>query len=289
MKKRYRSLFGSSRGRVYREPKRSSKTLKFRRSQSVRLRSRTAAAVMKEAGRKLLVLLQFVAAAGLIIWGGVSLRRFWHESPTIRIQNVVFDGDIPSGLRSFLDFKQGQNVVTLDLNDKEKDALVHFPELKDVSIRRTVGRDIVVRGHFRRAIAVLEDSGRLMGIDEDNVVFPMSETRQPAAALPVIKCVREEDRARLLEAVKIWKDKVPEFSSVVKNLEIDRMREFHVAQTDDVLIDWGLFDVTSLVERAGNVMRLRKLFEPARRPAALRFVADDRIVMDANWIKIQER
>jgi hypothetical protein len=64
------------------------------------------------------------------------------------------------------------------------------------------------------------------------------------------------------------------------------MQIVRVALDDNVVVVWGAMNENDVVERAQNLLRLRNEFTNGHKPATLRFVANDRVIIDANWTKI---
>ena len=90
-------------------------------------------------------------------------------------------------------------------------------------------------------------------------------------------------RREIVRRLHVWQKKVPAFFDVVKKLETDKLHALHVELSDGVTVDWGDLEPDAAVDKARNVLRLMEFFSPGRTPARLRFVTEDRIVMDASW------
>jgi cell division septal protein FtsQ len=140
----------------------------------------------------------------------------------------------------------------------------------------------VVRGHYREPAAMLVGAASPTGIDSSGVAFPIPPGRTPDTALPEVDAPAR-DRAVAVACLGTWQKKLPDFFVVVKKLECDRMRTFHVELSDGVTVDWGTLDTAQAVDRGRKILRLMTQFSPGKAPAHLRFVTEDRIVMDNAW------
>jgi hypothetical protein len=87
----------------------------------------------------------------------------------------------------------------------------------------------------------------------------------------------------MLACLAAWSSKQPTFSSQITECETDTIHRLQVKLADGTVIDWGALDPRVLSLRTQRVMRVLENYHPAKTPATLRFVTDDRLVMDANW------
>jgi cell division septal protein FtsQ len=284
MGKRTKSIFGSARASFFREPRRR-RDPAVRRSQKIRFRRRSARSALRHAARSAWAFVQVGGVLGLAAWGIYEGREMWTKSEWLRVQNIAYEGDIPESLSGFLGLKRGQNLDLLNLTRKEADALKKYPELKSISISRTLMRGILVEGEARAPVALSEQNGHRVGVDEYGVVFPFSAKRPAPDDLPVIVAPSVDDRVRAVNCLLEWKRAAPRFYSLVKNLETDRMHAFHVELSNGVEVYWGEMDLEHVNIRARHILKLMESFAPKKTPAHLRFVTDDRMVIDANWVR----
>ncbi len=283
MRSTKKSLFGSKRPRIFREPKKRSPSLFYKRKQRVKFRPRYAGSVVKKMGKSFALLTLGAGAMLAIGWTTVKGAQYWKQSERLRVKQVVFSGELPASLKG--SFKVGAHDHLLKIHPLllEKESLEKFPELKRISIRRTLDRSLIVNGTFRRPIAKLESPGKELGIDNDGIVFALGELLDLPANLPVIECAYPSDRTTVLGILDRWQKDVPNFYSLVKKVETDRMRELYVELTDGVTIEWGNISDANIVQQSQRVLTLREKFTPQKTPAKLILVTTDRIVMDANW------
>lgn len=284
MRRRSRSLFGSARGGFFKEPSRSRPTRE--RSQRVRFRRRYASSVARRTATVMWTLGRLGIVAAVVGWAGMVSLGWWRTTPLFKVQAVDIDASLPDGLPGFLAIKPGENLFSLDLGARRTAALTRFRELEDVKIRRTLKRGIYVSGRYRSAMAVVDKNGHPWGVDAHARVFPSGEKNPLPPELPVLLPYRDDHLPMLVRRLQEWKKKTPEFYRLVKFLETDRIRSLNVELHDGVIVRWGTVDDETSVARAENVERLLAAYAPAKRPATLRFVSADRIVMDANWQKL---
>lgn len=237
---------------------------------------------MKNLGEIVWIGSRIAVVAAVLVWAGGMGWHTWKQSEYFRIQDIRFEGDIPARLPATVPIKKGQGLFSFDTDKLETNAKRRFVELRDVSFRRTFGREIVVRGRFRQPVAVLASASSPTGIDAFGVAFPIPPGETPLQPLPAIEAVVQE-RANAVACLGAWERKLPAFFDMVKKLECDRMRAFRIELSDGVVIDWGPLLLDDVVERARKILRLREHFLPHKAPARLTFVTEDRIVMDAAW------
>lgn len=234
-------------------------------------------------GKTLWNVFQVAVVMGLLGFTGVSVVRFWKNSSSIRVKTVVFQGDIPSLLRSSFPIKPEQNLILMQPSRLEKEWLKKLPELKSLSVRRSLDRRVSVSGKFREPFARLAGKPGEWGVDQSGRVFSVDEWGSLPDDLPWVGAASNEDLMNLLQGLSTWKMETPDFYSLVKKIETDKMHATTVELRDGVNVQWGELDQRAIVERTKKLLRLRELFEPRKTPAQLIFVTHDRIVMDANW------
>jgi cell division septal protein FtsQ len=261
-----------------------SRAFHFRRKQRVRFRPRYAGSLLRSVGKGLWLLFRVAVVGGAVAWAGVAGMRYWKTSSSLRVKSIVFAGDVPAALRASFPVKPNENLFLIHPRVLEKDALQKFPELRTLSVRRALNRDVIVTGAYRVPVARSRANGRDLGVDANGELFPLSGIT-PAPDLPTIEAPYLADRQALVRCLDAWKKHAPKFNSLVKKLETDRMGKLSVEMTDDVLIDWDELELDHVVDRAEKILKLRAMFEPKKFPATLKFVTDDRIVLSANWAK----
>lgn len=219
--------------------------------------------------------------AAVVVWGGGFAWHAWKNADFLRITDVRFEGDVPTRLPGSISLREGIGLFSFSASGIEAEAERRFPELASVDVDRRFDRGITVRSRYRVPVAMVAASVPT-GIASDGVTFAVPASMDLPPGLPVIDAPARQ-RPQLVEALGIWRKKLPAFFDVVKKLETDKLRSVRVELSDGVVIEWGEFDTDSAVDKARNVLRLMEFFSPGRAPARLRFVTDERIVMDPGW------
>jgi cell division septal protein FtsQ len=281
MRRLRRPLFGIYR-RNPRDRRRAPRQTPDRRVNRVKFRRRYAAARLKAAGELFWIASRLAVVSAVLVWAGGMAWHGYRQSEFLKVQGVRYDGDIPARLPATIPIKTGIGLFTFDADKIEREAEKRFVELRDVTVGRSLDRHVVVRGRFRTPVAILESAQVPTGIDAFGIAFPIPPGRAPVKDLPVIDAPARE-RANAVACLSAWERKLPAFFDVVKKLECDRMRTFRVELSDGVIIEWGSLELPTAVEKASKVMRVMHSFSPDRSPARLKFVTEDRIVMDAAW------
>ena len=289
LRKSKKSLLGSSRPSYFREPKSTKRSASVKRRQHIRIRKRHATTVLLGIGKRLGIFLLIVASGAGIFFGGQSLIYFWNHSERVRVQAVIFEDNLPEGVKGSLPLKQGQNILLLKSKALEKEALRKFPELKEIHVRRGLDGTVRVKGELRTPVAFLKNVSPSTALDFEGVLFPISDQNRPVDPIPFLKSVYVEDRSLLLQVLEAWREKAPAFYSLVRDLETDRMHRLFVELKDGVRVEWGDLFLSSTVKRAERILKIEENFTPKKVPATLRFITDERIVMDANWVKILKK
>ncbi len=286
MKTSSRSLFGSKRSRFFREPKaKGGKSFSFRRKQRVKFRSRYAGTVAKKWSKTIVNTTVACATVGGALWGSVAFANVWKNSETLRVREIVFTGDLPDRLRASFPIKPNNHLLKLKTADIEKNTLAKYPELEKFSISRGLNRTITVKGKYRTPVAFTHAQGEERAMDRSGVLFRLPESEKPEVPLPWVETASIENRKLFLSYLSTWQKELPDFYSLVKKIETDRMRELVVELSDGVLINWGPVEEADILNKAEKILRFREMFHPVKTPANLLFVTSDRIVMDKNWQK----
>ncbi len=277
-----KSFLGFKRGAIpdRRRAKRSASSDR-RRVNRVKFRRRYAASRLKSVGEFTWIASRLAIVAAALVWGGGMAWHGWQDAEFLRVQGIRYEGDIPQRLPASIPIREGVGLFSFNANKLEGEAVRRFIELQDVSIGRGLDRTVVVRGRYRAPVAMLA-AGVPTGIDAFGVAFPIPRGRAAAPGLPVIDAPAKE-RANAVACLGLWERKLPAFFSVVKKLECDRMRSFQIELSDGVVVDWGTLETAGAVEKAKKILRVMTSFSPAKAPARLRFVTEDRIVMDSAW------
>lgn len=284
-KKKGSHLLRSSRGQFF-NGRSSSKRLSIggKRHQKIRFRHQYVTAVLKDVGFRFWNFLKWFVVIGSVAWGSIFLVHFWQTSPYLRIRGIKFIGDIPTKLPEVVSFRPGENIFFVNTSREEKDILREFPELKSVSLWRTPLREIVVSSEFRIPVAVCEKEGELSGIDSSGFIFPFTKENQAKEFLPLIRGFRKGDLPGLMKDLLLLKKETPDFYSLIIRLETDTMNSINFELRDQIFIFWGELEERNLILKAKRVGEVLERFVPLKKPAKLRFVTENRLVIDSSWM-----
>jgi len=284
MRERRIGSTGSSRGRFFREPERRS--TERHRPQRVKFRRQYAESVLRRVAMRGVKVTVAVTLLGGLAYGSLELKKFWSGSAALRVSGVRFEGDIPPALQQNFTVKPGDHLFKLKLKSMEDAYLKRFPELQTLSISRSLGRAVVIEGHYKKPRALMSFDNRTMGVYGDGTLFPITEHNPVDEKLPFITGASVSPaRAQLVEALDVWKNDAPEFSALVKRLETDNIGTVRVVLDDGVVVQWGEMNENELLVHAANILNVLENFTPTKVPATLRVVSNNRIVMDSSWTR----
>ena len=256
-----------------------------KRSQKVKFRRRYATSIFQKSLSSIWSLTKIAVFTFAISGATIFLWRFWNTSPHLKLERVVYQGDIPSDLRKFLSFREGDNVLLMRVNSLEEAGRSEFPELKKLDISRGFNRTVTVKGQFRKPVAKWGHTRQ--GVDADGFVFPISSSMKAEENIPMITGVIGDVRAKELgRELALIQSEVPEFYTRLYRIKTDTIKPAVMTLTDGVVIHWGRLEPGSTVEKAGKAMKILRKFTPLKKNASMNFVDEGRIVMDRHWKQI---
>lgn len=255
----------------------------LRRPQRVRFRRRYATGVARGVAARAWSVVRLGAVAALVVWGARSAVSFYRTGEVFRVQDVMLSGDVPSGAEAVLGVSTGDNILSFRPTEAEARLLKAFPELRSVNVRRGFDRRISVEGSYRFPVAYVRREGRLDGMDDAGVMFPVPEG-VPSTGRPLIDGeMAEPVRRAALDTLLELRQEAPEFCARIERMETDKMRSASIFIDGGVVIDWGELGRDDAALKAGRIEAILERFAPTADGAHLRFVTLDRVVMDAHW------
>jgi cell division septal protein FtsQ len=282
MRRKYKSLLGSQRSSFFKEAK--SRPEKFR-SQRVKFRRRYATSLLTTWGVRVWALTKVLLVLGIVGLAVLKGQSFWETSRWLKIAGVQFVKPPTPALRAFLDIQPGDNIMDLKPNQLEKAGMAKFKQLKNLKIGRRLTRHVVVDFEYRTPFALLEVAGKNIGVDATGVVFPIDELKLTEPLPPTLAGFSPSaELSGTMAALSTIQKEVPEFYSLIKILKTDRMQPLRVVLKNDVVIYWGEMESSNVVGRTENILKVLSQFTPKKSFASLRFVTDDRLVMDSQWM-----
>jgi hypothetical protein len=218
----------------------------------------------------------------------MATHRFLLSTPLLRVASVSYATPAPAELKDWLGIAPGQNIVRLQTAQREREGLAKFPQLSTLTIERTLDRQIVVSCRLRSPVAIIDRPGRLSGVDADGTVFPLNA--MPTPERPHLVGTPASEQLRALAALLAQLEKrAPDFYSIVREIETDRMLPVRFVFMNGAVALWGDMGPETALEKAANTLRLFEHFVPARAPATFRFITPDRLVIDANWTDVKSK
>jgi cell division septal protein FtsQ len=243
--------------------------------------------MFKQSLATLKIMGQIVVVLGALFVIVAGAARVWEKAKLFQVKAVSYAGDIPEKLPAILRLAPGQNIVTLKPSDLERLGLKAFPELDALRVTRRIDKTVAVSGRYRREVAVLERNGKPFGIDAGGVIFPIGPKNPAKEGRPVIVGNPGNDAADIAAALARLETRHPDFYLAIKEIKTDRILPVSLTLNDGVGVIWGRLAAEDVEEKMTNVMRVRQKFTPKKLPAVIRFVENDRLVVDANWKPLQ--
>ncbi len=283
MPSKFKSILGSNRPSYFRESK--SRPIKSR-SQKIKFRRRYASSVATEIGGRLWTLTKMTTS--LIVLGASIYygQILWTQSSFFKISQVRFVTIPPLGLPEFLGLKAGQNIFNFNEGPLEMSALSKFPELESIDIVRGLSRDVTVEIEYRKPLATLEWNGKKMAVDRGGVVFSLDEAVSAEKPQPELAgFVPGPDLVQAMAALSTVSQELPDFYSLIKIIKTDKMQPLRLVFSNTSVVYWGDLETETIVGRAKKVQHVFREFSPKKPLAAIRFVTDDRLVLDQNWVQ----
>lgn len=203
---------------------------------------------IEESGHKsvyLVLALVFVAAVGValaVAYG--KLRDIWLEQCVIRdpsVQVTVTSGMMVKAdvLAEEFGLRKGANLALIDFDEKRKAVLAKIPNLRSVSVSRTLPDKVTIAAEERTPIARMNIRGRKSEtgrvVDTDGVVFVWQRGTQ---MLPVIRELQAPGTAvggrlsgRSLAALRLIESSQEAGRSELGVLEVDASRPDYLLAT----------------------------------------------------------
>ncbi|MFN0118412.1 MAG: cell division protein FtsQ/DivIB [Elusimicrobiota bacterium] len=259
------------------------------RPQKVKFRTRYAKSVATQY-LKAIGILTGIAVVGFGVFSlGGSANKYWNNSANFKVDRIIWQGDIPKNLPSFLNLKPGTQIFSLKTETLEERAIKKFSELKSLRVSRNLNKDVVIEGEFRSALAISAQNDHLIGIDEKSVVFPLSIPMPQLVNSIWFSMADPTHKTKIVNFLSSVKNEFPDFLKIVKSIETDRIGMLKIVLDNGVIIEWGILEQSNLSQRIKNVLHVLTDMKPMKSSALLKFVTDERIVMDNNWDSIKKK
>ena len=180
-----------------------------------------------------------------------------------KIEVVGTQNVTKSEIVALLPFRTGDNIFKVWLSKAQENIIECKPELKKISISRR-WQKIYIKLKEREPIACINIKGTLMGLDEDNIPFPLKGTLSEylSGGLPEISVNSEPERIDVLGFIK-------ELSEEDASM-LSRVRLFTFNKTDDLVFEfkdsskivWGKQSKSSVEDK---ITRLNQVLEDCKK------------------------
>lgn len=222
----------------------------------VTLRSRFKQERSHRWGRRALWLALAAGMCAGASWAYGSASRFLSCSPSLAVRAIDVRGGknvTASEIRALLPFRVGDNLLKIDIAAAEKSIQDCKPELKDISISRS-WKGITVTLAERAPVAAVTIDGQRLGIDGDNVPFPL-RGHLAQAPVPDMTAAAPEMRREMLRFVAALSRDARDIAPRVRWISCEA-NDILFGLADGPKVVWGGIEPGSF---AGKLQRLREV------------------------------
>jgi cell division protein FtsQ len=229
------------------------------------------------------VLLCVCALSAGGFWAWKKVTGFVFNAECFRIKDIEVRGGknvSRSEVTALLPFRSGDNLFSMSLSQTENDIGQCKPELKSIRISRR-WKKIVVELQERDPIACMQVAGQRLGLDDDNMPFPLRGhlVKKP---LPQVDAANVQDRRELLKFIRLFAPESKEIYPRLARLSLEPMNDVIFDLTDGPRVFWGAADRDMMRQK---LKRLRQVLEDAQvrftriEYVNLRYFPDGRIIV----------
>jgi cell division septal protein FtsQ len=187
-------------------------------------------------------------------WG--ALQDYISKADILKIEGIELSGSknvLRGEILALLPFEIGDNIFSQDLAKAEKDVLKLRPELKEINIKRGF-KKIVIKIRERTPVGFVNINGKRLGIDSDNVPFPL-RGEFAKANFPEVSARNDFDRKEIIEFIEIFSKEAEEYFAKSILFYFESVDDAAVKLSDGTRIIWGK------VEKDKFDIKLRKMKE----------------------------
>ena len=272
---------------IRRHPKKSTKNVRYKRKkrpQRVKFRRRYASSLFQRSILRIWDFIKLTVFTFLIAGITLAAWKFWNTSPWIRIQAIHFEGDVPQALQKKILGFSGKNILKLKTGQMEKEFREAYPELKSLTLHRSWDRSIRVTGSYRDPVAFLSRSRYPQAIDSDGFLFRFNKEMPVPQGNPLLTGdLSSETLKKVAGTLFLFRKNIPSFYKRLQTIKTDRMRGTKITLFDDILLYWGDLNPKDDVIKGRRVQEILNRFHPQKKQATIRFLEDNRVVLDVNW------
>lgn len=228
-----------------------------RRGQKVILRSKFRFERKKKA-RQFGFYLLAAAVAGLLLWRGAAVvNEFVYGPEHFRIRSVEISplkNITQSEIMAMLPFRPGDNIFRVNLSEAAKTLRRYKPELKRITMHRG-WKKIVVKAQEREPVACVNAAGERLGIDADNLPFPLRGSWREKN-LPELVNGRPDERERLLGFINTFAPNSKELFGKVAGLYVEPVNRVVIELKDGTRIFWGAYEKSELRDKLAKLTQV---------------------------------
>ena len=201
-----------------------------------------------------------VLVAGLCLGGWWTYRTVSHFifcSDCFVIRSIVVRGGknvTQSEIRALLPFRVGDNLFAVQLGAAENNIRQCKPELKTIHISRR-WKSVIVTMTERVPLAVTTIDGQRLGLDEDNIVFPL-RGHLDQVPLPEISSAAPDMRIEMIQFIKALSREAQDISPKIQWVSLEA-NDLVLGLSGGTKILWGPMDPVTFT---GKLRRIRQVF-----------------------------
>jgi len=173
----------------------------------------------------------------------LALKNYVTKSETFRIKSIEISGTkniSRQEILALLPFDTGDNTLAVNLSSAKKEILNLKPELRNIGIRRGF-KKILISVFERCPVAFVAVQGNRLGIDYDNVIFPL-RGEYVKADLPEISVQGDSERLEMLGFLKIFSQKAKNYFDKARLFYFESIEDAALKLKDGTKIMWGKID-----------------------------------------------
>ncbi len=152
-------------------------------------------------------------------------------------------------IKELIPFKEGDNLVKVDLSKAEKEMLHCKSELKDINMtRKWMSKKIMIVLEERHPEAFVQKDGKMSGLDFDNIPFTL-RGNMFNMKVPVLACSSDKYRFELLKFLKILKPYAGDFISRITEIKIGPDQDIIFVVDNKTIVYWGSIKKNSINDK----------------------------------------
>lgn len=180
----------------------------------------------------------------LVVFGMyIMCKKFMnivYRSNIMIIKDIAITGSkniTKTEIRELIPFNIGDNILKINLSQAEKEIKSLKPELKNIVMRRAWHK-VKIKLYERTSEAFVENNGELLGIDFDDITFPLRGFMREDK-VPRINYKTDKERKQLLVFVKRLKNTGVGFLSDILEINMSSTGDIVFVLNSNTIVFWG--------------------------------------------------